>query len=391
MANNRIQVKRTSVSGRTPNTTNSGNGQFIDSGEFALNLADGILYSSNGSLIPIGANNVDVNVTGNLTLNAIIANGYIGTPGQVLTTNGGGVYWSTVTGGGGGSVDPDAQYYWTNTQTFSNTITFNKQINIGSNVSLNTSAISVGNSTVNTQILPGNVTLHGSSITVVNSTAQMTINDSGYTITDISTGSNTVANSSSIVIDGRYVLTSSQAGVANDSLYLGGIAAANYQTIAGLSANVAILAANSATYLGGNTASDLRTYASDKAANAYSNATTYASNASNISSGTLDYARLGANVVNTSANFTFTGQHTYNANIVLNASLVDSTGNTGSNGQILTTNGANTYWSSKYTVGALPPDYPNYGDTWYYTDMEKLFMWINDGGSDYWYDFLPPN
>jgi len=84
-------------------------------------------------------------------------------------------------------------------------------------------------------------------------------------------------------------------------------------------------------------------------------------------------------------------RYTYNANIVLNASLVDATGNTGSNGQILTTNGANTYWSSKYTVGSLPPDYPNYGDTWYYTDMEKLFMWINDGGSDYWYDFLPPN
>ena len=65
---NKIQIKRTSVSGRTPNTTNSGNGQYIDSGEFALNLADGILYSSNGSLIPIGANNVNVNVSNSINI-----------------------------------------------------------------------------------------------------------------------------------------------------------------------------------------------------------------------------------------------------------------------------------------------------------------------------------
>ena len=46
----------------------------------------------------------------------------------------------------------------------------------------------------------------------------------------------------------------------------------NYQTEAGLSANVATLAANSATYLGGNTASDLRSYSDTTSATAYSNA-----------------------------------------------------------------------------------------------------------------------
>ena len=47
---------------------------------------------------------------------------------------------------------------------------------------------------------------------------------------------------------------------------------ANYQTEAGLSANVATLAANSATYLNGNTASDLRSYSDTTSATAYSNA-----------------------------------------------------------------------------------------------------------------------
>lgn len=51
-----IQVKRTTVSGRTPNTTNVANSQYITDGELAINLPDGVLYSSNGSaLIEIGA------------------------------------------------------------------------------------------------------------------------------------------------------------------------------------------------------------------------------------------------------------------------------------------------------------------------------------------------
>jgi hypothetical protein len=37
LANNKIQVKRTNVAGRTANVTNAGNGQYIDAGEFALN------------------------------------------------------------------------------------------------------------------------------------------------------------------------------------------------------------------------------------------------------------------------------------------------------------------------------------------------------------------
>ena len=68
MANNKIQVKRTNVAGRTANVTNSGNTQFIDAGEFALNMADGILYTSNGSaLITVGANQVNQRITNSLT------------------------------------------------------------------------------------------------------------------------------------------------------------------------------------------------------------------------------------------------------------------------------------------------------------------------------------
>ena len=63
-----IQVKRTDVSGRTPNTTNSANLQYIEAGELALNMADKRLFSSNGSvLIEVGANLTSLNVTGGNT------------------------------------------------------------------------------------------------------------------------------------------------------------------------------------------------------------------------------------------------------------------------------------------------------------------------------------
>lgn len=96
MANNRIQIKRTSVSGRAANTTT-----LTNAGELALNMADGIMYSTNGSVVfEIGANNTNVNVSGNLTVKGIVANGGLGSSGQVLTSNGTSVYWSTASSGG---------------------------------------------------------------------------------------------------------------------------------------------------------------------------------------------------------------------------------------------------------------------------------------------------
>jgi hypothetical protein len=75
LANNKIQIKRTSVSGRTANVTSSGNSQFIDAGEFALNMTDGILYTSNGStLITVGSNLVNQNITGTLAVDSISSN-----------------------------------------------------------------------------------------------------------------------------------------------------------------------------------------------------------------------------------------------------------------------------------------------------------------------------
>ena len=94
MANNLIQIKRTSVSGRAANTTTLSN-----PGELALNMTDGILYSGNGSVVfEIGANTTNTRVTGNLTINTIVANGSVGSAGYVLSSNGSSAYWANVVG-----------------------------------------------------------------------------------------------------------------------------------------------------------------------------------------------------------------------------------------------------------------------------------------------------
>jgi hypothetical protein len=87
---NIFQVKRTAIPGRTPNTTNSSNSTYITAGEFALNMSDQILYTSNGtSLITVGANVANLNVT------SITANGFVGTDGQILVSNSTGkLYWA---------------------------------------------------------------------------------------------------------------------------------------------------------------------------------------------------------------------------------------------------------------------------------------------------------
>lgn len=86
---NKFQFKRTTVSGRTANTTDSANASFIDKGELAINLADRKVFSSDASntLFEVGSN------LSSLAVGTIVANGSSGTAGKVLTSSGSGLYW----------------------------------------------------------------------------------------------------------------------------------------------------------------------------------------------------------------------------------------------------------------------------------------------------------
>ena len=310
MANNLIYVKRTTVSGRTPNTTGSyaTNTQYISTGELALNLSDNKLFSSNGTTyFEIGSNTTNQNVSNTLTVKNISANGSNGTAGQVLTTNGTGTYWSTVTGGSG-SLTVRSTYG--NGGTVNTTVTSVTAINFDESTGLHVTDQGSGNVFVSL----------GSGFKYITVAGQTTITAVGEDTLAIANGSLvTLATSNSapktLTIDlSANVVTNSQLSSNLSS----------YQTTAGLSANVATLSSNSATYLGGNTASDLRTYSSDLAANAYSNAVSYAASNSYVNTTFAPKASptftgtVNANDVVISGNLTITG-----TTVVVNAATLD--------------------------------------------------------------------
>lgn len=104
----KLLLKRTSVTGRAPNTSN------LDTGELALNMTDGIMYSTNGSVVfEIGAN------VSSLQVNGQIFPTTDGSNGQVIITDGSGnLSWANQSGsGGGGTVDIKSYIYTISSNT----------------------------------------------------------------------------------------------------------------------------------------------------------------------------------------------------------------------------------------------------------------------------------
>ena len=282
-------------------------------------------------------------LSGNLVLSttsAIVANGTVGTAGQVLFSNATTVYWGTPAAGVSGS-DTQIQYNdggnlagaagltfakASNNVTIANSLFVTGTVNSASHTSgaigtgtggtvQNTTTMFLGNNTINTVITSAGLTINGTA-TIANSSGVYTtgvVNSASHTSGAIGTGTggtvqnatvmfvgnntiNAAINSTALSIGGNLIANSTG---SNNAFNLGGTAAASYQLNSTLAGNVALLTANNANNLGGVLA-----------ANFVQNTD------SRVLSGNLSFS--GANVTFTGANLTVTGTNTaFTSNVTI--------------------------------------------------------------------------
>lgn len=184
MANNKFQHKRSIVSGVVPTTSD------LSPAELGINLADKKLFTANSSAVfELGSNLTNLSVTSNLTVKAIVANGGLGTSGQVLTSNGSGVYWSTVTGGSGftnGSSISVNNFVVTGafTANGSTTASFTSNVDIDSSLSIGGTLSVTGNAEFNSSL--DIKTYVESEVSPTISTGTLTLDLANSTIFDVS-------------------------------------------------------------------------------------------------------------------------------------------------------------------------------------------------------------
>lgn len=339
-SNNIVAAFRTSVAGRQPNTTAgsvASNAQYIMAGQFALNMPDKILYTSDGTnLIYVGANQVNMNVTNSLSVGSILSvnttaiyvnteiylNGSNGQPGQVLTSNGtSNVYWSTV---GGGSVNTNATWFFNNT-------------------------FSIGNSTANT-------TVSNNSVVTSNGYVQAqfisTSVQSGTTYTFANTDSGTLVQSNSafaavftipatLPANSRILVTQLGLGsvtIANAAGITLGSRTGSY-TIGNQYGTVSVYMANSTlAVIDGNLANASVTVVNVNATYAWTNTQSFAAN---ITFGNTSTVTFGNSTVNTTINATamVQGGAIFTANAATGLRTMQLTINSVSNVAVLPTLG----------------------------------------------------
>jgi hypothetical protein len=338
-------VNTTNFSGTANNANNLG-GQLPSFYTNATNITTGTLpnarlaaqvvntsgnFTVGGNLALQGTNNfftsgffVGANVTVNATTVAVgNATVYTNTTAGQISLSGATINATNYSGTANnannlGGAAPSAYVNTSGNYTVSGNINFTGanssfvEINVGANVDINTTAVFVGNATVNSALTAGQLSLSGVTVnsTIYQGTANNANNLGGqpgsfYTnATNISTGTLPDARLSSAIVNTSGAFTFTGAHTYQANLVVGNstvnVATSN-STITINAGNTAVL--NGSSLSVGNTSSN----AVVNAIGFFVDGAAIYTNATNLSTGTLPDARLSAAVVNTSGNFTISG------------------------------------------------------------------------------------
>jgi hypothetical protein len=166
--------------------------------------------------------------------------------------------------------------------------------------------------------LPDDITV-GANLTVTNHLSTNTANITGsLAVGGTSTTGN--VNATGTVNATAEVNVGANVNISTTTISVGNSTVNTQISSTGITANGANISSVNAATVGSNTASDLNNFASNAASTAYTNATAFAANASNISSGTLDNSRLPANVSVT--NITSTGNTNIQGTLLADGNVV---------------------------------------------------------------------
>ena len=252
-----------------------------------------------------------LNVTGNAAFSAnVIISGNLYVTGAVTYSNTAIANGSFIPGANSVYTLGNTSYVWSNIYA-TNVITTTISGNLNAGFVNASSNVYVG-------VTSNAVAINTTSIQIGNASVNATINSTTFTGTSNST---------------NYVGSVSAANVVSNAQLSANLG--NYQTITGLSANVATLTANNSTNFNGQPAS-------------------YYTNASNLSTGTLPYAQIPTNIVNTTAAFTITGNTTFTGNTIANGFVFSATSIvlangalSGASGKVLMSNSiSGVYWGT---------------------------------------------
>ena len=237
MANTKLQFKRTTVSGRLPNTTISANTSYIDAGEFAINLADGKVVSSNGTVtFEVGANLSSLNVASSIAVGVATINSTIYSATANNANNLGGTSLATLQG----EITGNASTAYTNATIYSANAS-----NLGNGT---VAPARLGSGTANsTTVLYGNGVFAAAPVPGGANTIITTGNGSNQSIT---LSSNTIVANDIIVTFNGLRQTPNSYIVTTGTLYV--TAPANSDIVVQLAGGIQG-AAGAATPAGGNT------------------------------------------------------------------------------------------------------------------------------------------